>query len=98
MGSYGAACTAYRDSALLKQLKELVEDDFLERTDHGEPPPRVDYRLTRRGESLRPLVQTMWDWSDMWAWSEKEFEFSQEEAEQMRQAHETLGVPQVRQP
>ncbi|AYD90201.1 transcriptional regulator [Actinomyces sp. 2119] len=80
------------DSTLFKQLKELVEDDFLERIDHGEVPPRVEYRLTRRGESFRPLVQTMWDWS------EKEFKFSQEEAEQMRQARETLGVPQVRQP
>ena len=53
-------------------------------------PPRVEYRLTRRGESFRPLLQAMWDWS------EAEFEFSQAEAEQMREARERLGVAQVR--
>ena len=78
------------ESTLSRQLKELVEDDFLERIDYHEVPPCVEYRLTRRGESFRPLLQAMWDWS------EAEFKFSQAEAEQMREARERLGVPQVR--
>jgi DNA-binding HxlR family transcriptional regulator len=78
------------ESTLSRQLKELVADDFLERVDYQEVPPRVEYRLTRRGESFRPLLQAMWDWS------EAEFEFSQAEAEQMREARERLGVAQVR--
>ena len=78
------------ESTLSKQLKELVADDFLERIDYQEVPPRVEYRLTRRGESFRPLLQAMWDWS------EAEFEFSQAEAEQMRKARESLGIDQVR--
>lgn len=78
------------DSTLSRQLKELGADDFLERVDYQEVPPRVEYRLTRRGESFRPLLQAMWDWS------EAEFEFSQAEAEQMREARERLGVAQVR--
>ncbi|MDU0348699.1 helix-turn-helix domain-containing protein [Actinomyces sp. MRS3W] len=78
------------DSTLSKQLRELVADDFLERIDYGEVPPRVEYRLTRRGESFKPLIQAMWDWS------EAEFEFSRAEAEQMHAAREALGVPQVR--
>ena len=78
------------ESTLSRQLKELVADDFLERVDYQEVPPRVEYRLTRRGESFKPLLQAMWDWS------EAEFEFSQAEAEQMREARERLGVAQVR--
>ena len=73
-----------------RQLKELVADDFLERIDHQEVPPRVEYRLTRRGESFKPLLQAMWDWS------EAEFEFSQAEADQMKRARESLGIAQVR--
>ena len=78
------------ESTLSRQLKELVADGFLERVDYKEVPPRVEYRLTRRGESFRPLLQAMWDWS------EAEFEFSQAEAAQMRAARESLGMPQVR--
>ena len=78
------------ESTLSRQLKELVADDFLERIDHQEVPPRVEYRLTRRGESFKPLLQAMWDWS------EAEFEFSQAEADQMKRARENLGIAQVR--
>ena len=78
------------ESTLSRQLKELVADGFLERVDFKEVPPRVEYRLTRRGESFKPLLQAMWDWS------EAEFKFSQADAEQMRAARERLGVPQVR--
>ena len=78
------------ESTLSKQLKELVADGFLERVDFGEVPPRVEYRLTRRGLSFKPLLQAMWDWS------EAEFEFSQAEAEQMRRERESLGIAQVR--
>ena len=77
------------ESTLSRQLKELVADGFLERVDFKEVPPRVEYRLTRRGESFKPLLQAMWDWS------EAEFKFSQAEAEQMREARTRLGVPQV---
>ena len=77
------------ESTLSRQLKELVADDFLERIDHQEVPPRVEYRLTRRGESFKPLLQAMWNWA------ETEFEFSQEEAEQLRETRTRLGVPQV---
>lgn len=77
------------ESTLSRQLKELVADGFLERVDFKEVPPRVEYRLTRRGKSFRPLLQAMWDWS------EAEFEFSQAEVDQMRDARRSLGVPQA---
>ena len=40
---------------LSAQLKELTADGLLERQDHGEVPPRVDYCLTPNGEALMPI-------------------------------------------
>ena len=47
------------ESTLSKQLKELVEDGFLERIDYGEVPPRVEYKLTSKGERFIPILLAM---------------------------------------
>lgn len=52
------------ESTLSKQLKELVQDGFLERIDYGEVPPRVEYRLTARGESFIPILLAMKEWGE----------------------------------
>ena len=52
------------ESTLSKQLKELVEDGFLARTDFGEVPPRVEYVLTPRGESFVPILLAMKQWGE----------------------------------
>jgi DNA-binding HxlR family transcriptional regulator len=48
---------------LAKQLKEMEADGLVERRDHGEIPPRVDYRLTPLGRSLQPVLLAMQDWA-----------------------------------
>jgi DNA-binding HxlR family transcriptional regulator len=48
---------------LAKQLKEMEADGLVERKDHGENPPRVDYRLTPLGRSLEPVLLAMQDWA-----------------------------------
>jgi DNA-binding HxlR family transcriptional regulator len=48
---------------LAKQLKEMEADGLVERRDHGEIPPRVDYRLTSLGRSLEPVLMAMQDWA-----------------------------------
>jgi len=48
---------------LAKQLKEMEADGLVERRDHGEIPPRVDYRLTPLGRSLEPVLMAMDDWA-----------------------------------
>src|SRR6478752_5824285 len=48
---------------LAKQLKEMEADGLVERRDHGEIPPRVDYRLTPLGRSLEPVLMAMQDWA-----------------------------------
>ena len=52
------------ESTLSKQLKELVDDGFLDRTDFGEVPPRVEYSLTARGRSFVPILLAMKQWGE----------------------------------
>jgi len=52
------------ESTLSKQLKELVEDGFLTRTDFGEVPPRVEYALTPQGKSFVPILLAMKQWGE----------------------------------
>ncbi|MEM8488881.1 MAG: helix-turn-helix domain-containing protein [Bacteroidota bacterium] len=47
---------------LTKQLRELERDDIISRTVFAEVPPRVEYALTEKGESLLPVIQAMKAW------------------------------------
>ena len=55
---------ALKDIRHFGQLKELVDDGFLERTDYGEIPPRVEYTLTEQGESFIPILLAMKQWGE----------------------------------
>ena len=48
---------------LSKTLKEMEAHGLVQRKDYGEIPPRVDYALTDRGRSLKPVLQAMEDWA-----------------------------------
>ncbi|WP_253183398.1 winged helix-turn-helix transcriptional regulator [Sphingobium phenoxybenzoativorans] len=47
---------------LIQQLKELQSDGIIERLDHGEIPPRVDYSLTPFGQSLADALFQLCTW------------------------------------
>ena len=47
---------------LTKQLRDLEAAGFVARTVYAEVPPRVEYRLTQEGESLRPLIEFAENW------------------------------------
>lgn len=47
---------------LTKQLRELERDGLVIRTVYAEVPPRVEYRLTELGESLRPIILALRQW------------------------------------
>jgi len=47
---------------LTQQLRELENDGLLIRTVYPVVPPKVEYSLTEKGESLRPILQSMFDW------------------------------------
>lgn len=48
---------------LSKTLKEMQADGLLRRKDYREIPPRVDYSLTSKGQSLRPVLEAMEKWA-----------------------------------
>ena len=47
---------------LVNQLRELEADKIIDRTIFPEVPPRVEYKLSRYGKSLVPLIDAMSDW------------------------------------
>lgn len=47
---------------LTQQLRELEADQIVARKVYAEVPPRVEYSLTPRGESLREVIQAMTAW------------------------------------
>ncbi|MBP2464125.1 DNA-binding HxlR family transcriptional regulator [Sinorhizobium meliloti] len=49
---------------LTRQLRELEEAALLSRTVFPVVPPRVDYALTARGESLKPVIMALKAWGD----------------------------------
>ena len=51
------------DAALAIALKDLAGNGLIERRQYEEIPPRVEYRLTKMGESLFPVVQAAHVWA-----------------------------------
>jgi DNA-binding HxlR family transcriptional regulator len=47
---------------LTQTLRELERHGIVQRRDHGEVPPRVDYSLTPLGRSLSQLVRQLESW------------------------------------
>ncbi len=50
---------------LVERLRELEEEGILTRTIYAEVPPRVEYALTERGLSLRPILRAMIEWGQV---------------------------------
>lgn len=47
---------------LTNQLRELEADNIVDRKVYAEVPPRVEYRLTDYGRTLKPIMLAMRDW------------------------------------
>ncbi len=47
---------------LTKQLRELEEDGLVIRRVYAEVPPKVEYSLSKEGETLRPVLLALRDW------------------------------------
>ncbi|MDD4509692.1 MAG: helix-turn-helix domain-containing protein [Oscillospiraceae bacterium] len=55
--------TNITDAVLAAALKELIKDEMVERTQYNEIPPRVEYRLSGKGNSVIPILQSICKWS-----------------------------------
>ncbi|MBM7605528.1 DNA-binding HxlR family transcriptional regulator [Metabacillus crassostreae] len=47
---------------LVNQLRELEEDSIVSRKVYPVVPPKVEYSLTVEGESLMPILDSMYEW------------------------------------
>ncbi|WP_209701981.1 winged helix-turn-helix transcriptional regulator [Clostridium algifaecis] len=47
---------------LTQKLRAMEEDGLVVRKAYAEIPPRVEYSLTELGLSLKPILDSMWDW------------------------------------
>jgi len=47
---------------LTQHLRELERDEIVRRKVYAEVPPKVEYSLTRHGESLKPILKLMSAW------------------------------------
>jgi DNA-binding HxlR family transcriptional regulator len=47
---------------LVNQLRELEEDKIIERVIFAEIPPRVEYNISKYGETVLPIISIMADW------------------------------------
>ena len=47
---------------LTQQLRQMEEDNLIQRKVYAEVPPRVEYSLSEVGRSLRPILDAMHKW------------------------------------
>ena len=47
---------------LSNQLKELAQDGLILRTEYPQIPPKVEYRLSEKGNSLEPVMRSICMW------------------------------------
>jgi DNA-binding HxlR family transcriptional regulator len=57
----------FSSKTLAKRLKELDESGILERQAYNEIPPRVEYRLTSKGQELVESIIYLLNWMKKWA-------------------------------
>lgn len=52
---------------LTRRLKELEKDGILERQAYNEIPPRVEYKMTKKGQELVESIITLFQWMIKWS-------------------------------
>jgi len=55
-------CAGVTQRMLTKQLRELEADGIISRKVYAEVPPKVEYSLTEKGDSLRPILMALKNW------------------------------------
>jgi DNA-binding HxlR family transcriptional regulator len=61
-----AAVDGLSDRVLSDRLRELETEGIIERVVYPQIPVRVEYRLTAKGQDLRPVVQAIHVWAEQW--------------------------------
>lgn len=65
------------DAVLEATLKDLIADEIVDRKSYDEIPPRVEYSLTEKRNSVVPILQSICQWSDIFYKEDAENEMTQ---------------------
>ena len=49
---------------LTAQLRDMEANGLVHREVYAEVPPKVEYSLTELGQSLKPILDVMWNWGE----------------------------------
>lgn len=69
--------TDIADPVLASALRELMADGIIQRRQFEEIPPRVEYSLTEKGNSVVPILQSICRWSGAYHREESEHALAQ---------------------
>ncbi len=68
---------------LTKQLRELEDDNIINRKVYNQIPPKVEYSLTQKGKTLIPVLNQLKDWGqDYFQDHANDFDYKEPELEQ----------------
>lgn len=56
--------TTITQKMLTQQLRELENDGIIHREVYPIVPPKVEYSLTELGKTLKPVIDSMYDWGN----------------------------------
>ena len=57
---------------LTAQLREMEANGLVKRTVFAEVPPRVEYELTALGLTLKPILESLWNWGEAYQARQKQ--------------------------
>src|ERR1700758_3388077 len=60
------SCSGISPRTLAERLRALEQEGIVERRSYPESPPRVEYELTSKGESLLPISDAMREFGHAW--------------------------------
>jgi DNA-binding HxlR family transcriptional regulator len=66
-GELRASLIGISPKTLTEKLRALEQDGIIERKIYPEVPPRVEYSLTKRGQTLETIIEAMREWGTQWA-------------------------------
>lgn len=70
-GEIAARISVISRKVLTDQLREMEEDNLVTREEFKELPPRVEYKLTKKGLALLPILNLLEEWEKEYDTTEK---------------------------
>ncbi len=66
-GELRASLAGISPKTLTEKLRELEKSGLVERKIYPEVPPRVEYSLTKRGQTLDTIMEALREWGAQWS-------------------------------